>query len=129
MYNILLSDNIEVEITKIYQMKTYDSLIEGTANKELNDDILVDIKQRAKRVFFNDAIHIIDSRLNEDDDFSSFTVILELTSFQTFKDLDKDFSSLMVVCFQEEFAFPISDENLKHLKQIPFGLLCNEYRL
>lgn len=52
MYNILLSDNIEVEITKIYQMKTYDSLIEGTANKELNDDILVDIKQLAKRIFF-----------------------------------------------------------------------------
>ena len=52
MYNILLSDNIEVEITKIYQMETYDSLIEGTANKELNDDILVDIKQLAKRIFF-----------------------------------------------------------------------------
>lgn len=52
MYNILLSDNIEVEITKIYQMKTYDSLIEGTANKELNDDILVDIKQLAKHIFF-----------------------------------------------------------------------------
>ncbi|WP_154662313.1 hypothetical protein ACF3NR_01600 [Vaginella massiliensis] len=52
MYNILLSDNIEVEITKIYQMKTYDSLIEGTTNKELNDDILVDIKQLAKRIFF-----------------------------------------------------------------------------
>lgn len=33
-------------------MKTYDSLIEGTANKELNDDILVDIKQLAKRIFF-----------------------------------------------------------------------------
>lgn len=52
MYNILLSDNIEVEITKIYQMETYDSLIEGTANKELNDDILVDIKQLARRIFF-----------------------------------------------------------------------------
>lgn len=52
MYNILLSDNTEVEITKIYQMKTYDSLIEGKANKELNEDILVDIKQLAKRIFF-----------------------------------------------------------------------------
>ena len=52
MYNILLSDNIEIEITKIYQMKTYDSLIEGTYDKELNDDVLVDIKQLAKRIFF-----------------------------------------------------------------------------
>ena len=112
MNKLTLTNNIEVEITKIYQMKTYDSLIEGIADKEFNDDLLIDIKQRAKRVFFNDAIHIIDSRLNEDDDFSSFTVILELTSFQTFKDLDKDFSSLIVVCFQDQFAFPISNKNL-----------------
>jgi len=128
MNKLTLTNNIEVEITKIYQMKTYDSLIEGIADKEFNDDLLIDIKQRAKRVFFNDAIHIIDSRLNEDDDFSSFTVILELTSFQTFKDLDKDFSSLIVVCFQDQFAFPISNKNLYHIKEIPFGLLCNEYK-
>ena len=127
MNKLTLTNNIEVEITKIYQMKTYDSLIEGIADKEFNDDLLIDIKQRAKRVFFNDAIHIIDSRLNEDDDFSSFTVILELTSFQTFKDLDKDFSSLIVVFFQDQFAFPINDENLILIKEILFGLLCKEY--
>ena len=127
MNKLTLTNNIEVEITKIYQMKTYDSLIEGIADKEFNDDLLIDIKQRAKRVFFNDAIHIIDSRLNEDDDFSSFTVILELTSFQTFKDLDKDFSSLIVVFFQDQFAFPINDENLILIKEIHFGLLCKEY--
>lgn len=52
MENIIVINNIEVEISKIYQQKTYYTLIEGTANKELNDDILVDIKQLAKRIFF-----------------------------------------------------------------------------
>lgn len=127
MYNILLSDNIEVEITKIYQMKTYDSLIEGTANKELNDDILVDIKQRAKRVFYRSSYYVMDPRVNHDDDFPYYCIILELMVFNTFQDPDKDYSALTVICFQDDFAFPINEENLIHLKQIPFGLLCSEY--
>lgn len=129
MYNILLSDNIEVEITKIYQMKTYDSLIEGTANKELNDDILVDIKQRAKRIFYRSSYYVMDPRVTEDDDFPPYTIILELMVFNTFQDPDKDYSALTVICFQDEFAFPINEENLIHLRQIPFGLLWREYRL
>ena len=39
MINKILINNTEIEITKIYQMKTYDSLIEGTYDKELNDDV------------------------------------------------------------------------------------------
>ena len=126
--NFLINTNdIQVEITKIYQMKTYDSLIEGIADKEFNDDLLIDIKQRAKRVLYHDAIYIIDPRIQDQDDFPTYTIILEFMVFKPFKDLDKDYSALTVICFQEEFAFPISSKNLYHIKEIPFELLCNEY--
>ena len=128
MHNIILLNNIEVEITKIYQMKTYDSLIEGTAYKDLNDDVLVDIKLQAKRIFYRSSYYVMDPRVTEDDDFPPYTIILELMVFKPFKDLDKDYSALTVICFQDEFAFPINEENLIHLGQIPFGLLCNEYK-
>lgn len=126
--NFLINTNdIQVEITKIYQMKTYDSLIEGIADKEFNDDLLIDIKQRAKRVLYHDAIYIIDPRIQDQDDFPTYTIILELMVFKPFKDLDKDYSALTVICFQDQFAFPISSKNLYHMKEIPFELLCNEY--
>nr|WP_297307819.1 hypothetical protein [uncultured Flavobacterium sp.] len=108
-------------------MKTYDSLIEGIGDKEFNDDLLIDIKQRAKRVLYNNTIHIIDPRVKDQDDFPEFTVILELLVFNTFKDLDKDYSALTVICFQDQFAFPLSNENVRRLEQIPFQELCNEY--
>src|SRR5690606_29982364 len=122
-------NGVEIEITKIYQMKTYDSLIEGTANKELNDDVLEDIKQRAKRIFYGSSYYVIYPRVNDDDDFPQYCIILELMVFNTFQDRDKDYSALTVICFQDEFAFPINEENLIHLRQIPFGLLWREYRL
>ena len=126
--NFLINTNdIQVEITKIYQMKTYDSLIEGIADKEFNDDLLIDIKQRAKRVLYHDAIYIIDPRIQDQDDFPTYNIILELMVFKPFKDLDKDYSALTVICFQDQFAFPISSKNLYHMKEIPFELLCNEY--
>ncbi len=127
MNNLINSNGIQVEITKIYQMKTYDSLIEGIGDKEFNDDLLIDIKQRAKRVLYNNTIHIIDPRVKDQDDFPEFTVILELLVFNTFKDLDKDYSALTVICFQDQFAFPLSNENVRRLEQIPFQELCNEY--
>lgn len=128
--NFLINTNdIQVEIAKIYQMKTYDSLIEGIADKEFNDDLLIDIKQRAKRVLYHDAIYIIDPRIQDQDDFPTYTIILELMVFKPFKDLDKDYSALTVICFQDQFAFPISSKNLYHMKEIPFELLCSEYKL
>ena len=127
MKNIILINNTEVEIAKIYQMKTYDSLIEGTYDKELNDDLLVDIKQRAKRIFYRDTYFVIDPRINEGDNFPEYCIILELMVFKPFRDMDKDYSALTVICFQDEFAFPISSKNIYYIKEIPFELLCKEY--
>ena|SRR5690606_2763593 len=127
MKNIILINNTEVEIAKIYQMKTYDSLIEGAYDKELNDDLLVDIKQRAKRIFYRDTYFVIDPRINEGDNFPEYCIILELMVFKPFRDMDKDYSALTVICFQDEFAFPISSKNIYYIKEIPFELLCNEY--
>lgn len=129
METLIEINGVEIEITKIYQMKTYDSLIEGTANKELNDDVLEDIKQRAKRIFYRSSYYVMDPRENPNDDFPKYSIILELMVFSTFQDPDKDYSALTVICFQDEFAFPINEENLIHLRQIPFGLLWREYRL
>ena len=129
METLIEINGVEIEITKIYQMKTYDSLIEGTANKELNDDVLEDIKQRAKRIFYRSSYYVMDPRENPNDDFPQYCIILELMVFNTFQDPDKDYSALTVICFQDEFAFPINEENLIHLRQIPFGLLCKEYKL
>jgi hypothetical protein len=119
--------DIEVEITKVYQMITYDSLIEGTLNKELNDDTLIDIKQRATRIFYRDDSYIIDPRVNDDDDFPEYCIILELLVFNTYKDLDKDYSNLTVICFQDTFALPLSPKNTQAITQIPFKSICQEY--
>lgn len=47
--------------------------------------------------------------------------------FNTFQDPDKDYSALTVICFQDEFVFPVSSKNLHHMKEIPFELVCKEY--
>ena len=125
MENIIVINNVEVEVSKIFQMKTYDSLIEGTADKKLNDDILATIKQQAKRIYNRDSFYVMDPRENDDDYFPQYTIILELMALN---DLG-DYSPLTVIFFQDKYAFPITGENIESLKEIPIGLLWSDDNL
>lgn len=119
MENIIVINNIEVEISKIYQQKTYYTLIEGTPGEELNDTILAEIKEQAKSIFNRDSFYVMDPRENTDDNFPQYTIILEL---MVLNDLE-DYSPLTVIFFQDKYAFPITVENIEYLKEIPIGLL------
>lgn len=119
MENIIVINNIEVEISKIYQQKTYYTLIEGIPGEELNDKILAEIKEQAKSIFNRDSFYVMDPRENTDGNFPQYTIILEL---MVLNDLE-DYSPLTVIFFQDKYAFPITVENIEYLKEIPIGLL------
>lgn len=118
-YTIKIS-GVDVEISRIYQKKSYASLIEGEPDKELNDEILGYIKDSAKDIFRTNSIHVIDPREHEDDNFPPYVLILELFSHHIFWNPYMHYSVMWVICFQDEFAFPISAKNLYYLKEIPF---------
>lgn len=125
MENIIVINNIEVEISKIYQQKTYYTLIEGTPGEELNDTILAEIKEQAKSIFNRDSFYVMDPRENTDDNFPQYTIILEL---MVLNDLE-DYSPLTVIFFQDKYAFPITAENIESIKEIPIGLLWSDNNL
>ena len=124
--SFIIDSDVIVKITKIYQMATYDHLLEGIADFYINEDLLIDIKQRAKRIFYNDHIHIIDSRDNQNESFPYYTIMIELTCEKTFKEPFKDFSRLIIVSFQESWCMPLSNKNIDCIKTIPFKQLCKE---
>lgn len=124
--NITIDKDVDVTITKIYQMYTYDGLIEGVADEYINEDLLIDIKQRAERVFYNNAIYTVDPRKFKSETFPPYTIIMELKSNKTYKNLDKDFSTLIVIVFQDQWCFPLVEHNIVKIKTIPFKKLCKE---
>lgn len=124
--NIIIDKDVDATITKIYQMYTYDALIEGVADEYINEDLLIDIKQRAERVFYNNAIYTIDPRKFKNETFPPYTIIMELKSNKTYKNLDKDFSTLIVIVFQNQWCFPFTEYNIQKIKTIPFKKLCKE---
>jgi len=43
------------------------------------------------------------------------------------RNMEKDFSSLGLIWFQGDYAFPIDEEILGIIKQIPFSKICGEF--
>jgi hypothetical protein len=53
--------------------------------------------------------------------------IVDLWYYSAFRDETKDFSSLGLIWFQDDYAFPMEEQILEKIKQIPFSKICGEF--
>ncbi|QVY65549.1 hypothetical protein [Polaribacter sp. Q13] len=129
-HKIIVDGNLEVYISSIEQNLTYSNLLEGFPNQSYNAEI---IYREGKDKYFNE-IYVIDpkqtqiSYLSEDNYvIPKVTCRITVRSNKNLKDVGKDFSSLRIVWFQDDYVFPIDKEIIEKLKEIPYHKLCGEY--
>ena len=127
---IIVDGDFEVYISSIEQDLTYSNLLEGFPNQGYNAEI---IYREGKNKYFNE-IYVIEpkqthlSYLSETNySIPKVTCRITVQSNKNLKDVRKTFSSLRIVWFQEDYAFPIDKEIIKRFKNIPYHKLCGEY--
>jgi len=135
---LTVDGNKQVSIKRIKQWYTYDGLLEGLPTTRMNNRILEDAKEDAKIFCGLEEIYLIEPQqtplsysgkypFGDPASMPNVTCIAELWYHATFKDKEKDFSSLGVIWFQNDFAFPIDKEIIEKLKEIPFSKICGEF--
>lgn len=136
---LIVDTDLEVSIDTLYQAKTYGGLLEGVPTKRLNDQIIERVKNKAREMAHGIMpVTIIEPKTRkilglENNVFGKSIAlpgvycIAEIISSQTFKDPSKDGSGLMVIWFQDTFAWPIQEDVLQELQKLPYKQLCGEF--
>ena len=144
MSHVIITDgNLNVTITRIMQWRTYDGLLEGLPTIEMNNRHLTVAKEEAKKFCWQDEIYLIEPEqtpISYDEgkygkypfgkpaSLPQVTCIAKIKCLSTtFKDKTKDYSSLGIIWFQENYAFPIDKNVLEKIKEIPFRESCGEF--
>jgi hypothetical protein len=135
---LIVEGDKQVTIKRIKQWHIYDGLLEGLPTTRMNNRILADVKEDAKKFCGLDEIYLIEPQqtpipydgkypFGEPASLPSVACIIELWHYTTFRDDKKDFSSLGIIWFQNDYAFPIDEEIIEKIKQIPFSKICGEF--
>ena len=125
--NTITTNNLPVKITKVYLGYTYANLLEGSPNEDLNAELFMNFIEQAKRMFGNANPYLVYPNPNFLDPLPPVVVFLKLECMQVFKNLAKDYSSLTVIVFKDDFAFTVDDKCLNQLQDVPFTELCEEH--
>ncbi|MGV7106843.1 hypothetical protein [Flavobacterium sp. U410] len=135
---LIIETNKEVTIKRIKQWYTYYGLLEGLPTDKMNERIINRTKKEAKEFSGLDEIYLIEPKQTLIDydgkypfgnpvSLPGITCIAELWHNDVFRNTDKMFSSLCLIWFQEDYAFPIEKDILDKIKEIPFSKICGEF--
>lgn len=136
--SLIIENNKEVTIKSIKQWHTYGGLLEGIPTDKMNTQIIERTKIEAKEFSRMEEIYLIEPKQEPIDYDGNYpfgnpaalpgvTCVAELWHNDVFRDTDKMFSSLCIIWFQEDYAFPIDEEIVKDIKEIPFSKICGEF--
>lgn len=134
-----LDNQREVVITKITQSYHYNqgvSISDYPPNEEYNDMILEDLEEELSKAH-RSSYHIItpkryskseieelrNLKYSEDFEYELLPDVLCIVDFhsrQPKKNTEADYSILTVAWFQDKYAFPIDNQILEQLKEIPW---------
>lgn len=135
---LVMDGDVEVNIVRITQWQTYADLLEGVPNKRLNANLLRQLEDKLQAFCGFDEIYIIRPQekpitvngpyyRGEPAMLPAITCMAEVYTSGTYRDGSKAFSMMGIGWFQENFAFPIDEDIIRQIKQIPFRELCGEY--
>jgi len=135
---LIIEGGKKARIQAIRQWEIYSGLLEGFPTKRMNNEILRGVKETARKFCGMEEVYVIEPiqtpieydgkyPFGEPAELPPVACIAEIKCYAVFRDRDKDFSSLALVWFQSDYAFPIEDEILEKIKQIPFSQICGEF--
>lgn len=135
---LVVDGDIEVVVSKIMQWHTYEGMLEGVPNRKLNRSLLQSLENKLKDFCGLDEVFIIepverpftvDSLYFRGDPMTlpMVTCMAEIFAPQSFRDSNREFSMMGIAWFQDQFAFPVDEQIVDILKQIPYRELCGEF--
>ena len=135
---LVIESDKEVVVKSFYQWETYGGLLEGLPNDNMNRRIIEITKDRAKDFVFMEEIYLIEPKeapihyegkypFGTPAALPGITCVAELWYNDVFRDKEKMFSSLCIIWFQEDYAFPIDEEIIEKINGIPYSQICGEF--
>lgn len=135
---IIVDGDLEVSFKKIKQSPTYEGFLEGLPTRSSNQRLIPRVYEEAKKYCGLEEVFLIEPdqtpipvtpsyKGEAPMEFPPITILAELYHFGVFKDRHKDYSSLGLVWFQHDFAFPIDEDILAKIVNIPFRKCCGEF--
>jgi hypothetical protein len=133
---IIVEGNRKVEVNRLLQLHTYEDYIEGVPTISLNQRVIENVVEKAKKECHLETVYLVEPKLTPmivSDLFSKgeavgklprITCIAELHDFSHY---DDDDDALAVIWFQEDFAFLIPFDVLEQMKQVPFSKLAQKF--
>jgi len=138
-YSIQLDGGRDLFLVALNQSRTYEGLLEGLPTKEKNAGI---IKRAAKTAqeLWRGAPYLItptETAITLDHDYpfgtpASIPAVVCFARFRSFSairaDDGNDHSELTIVWFQSNFALPIAESALTHIRLIDWGADAADYQ-
>lgn len=137
---LIIEGSRQVTIESIKQWHTYRGLFAGIPNERLNEKIIKRTKRAARAFCHMDEIYLIEPKQKPIDydgkhslesnpaSLPEVTCMAVLWS-NSLRDPEKDYSSLCIIWFQEDYAFPIEKDILSKIKEIPYRKICGEFNV
>lgn len=135
---IQLNSGHSIHLIRIDQWETYGGLLEGVPTKELNERIINRTIEGAKRQwhFAPYLIQPLETPIKMDRDYpfgtpASIPDIICVTKFDCFdtvQDKNMDASTLSIIWFQAEFAFPIDEKVQTQIQSIDWNQYASDYQ-
>jgi hypothetical protein len=128
-----------VRMSGLYQWPTYAGLLEGLPTDKMNERILNEIAEDAKRhIPYCDAVYVIEAEqkpieyegkypFGKPMSLPGIVCVTNLTCSDTVRDKNMDASHLTIVWFQENYAFPIDVEIREKIMQIPWSKVAEDF--
>ena len=135
---LIIEFDKKVTIKTIKQWETYGGLLEGVPTKRSNKRTIERTKKEAKKITGVHQIFLIETEQKPIEHIKNYvfgtpaslpkiTCVAELWYNDVFRDKNKMFSSLCIIWYQEDYAFPIEEHILDAIKEIPFSKICGEF--
>lgn len=133
---LALSSGREVRLDSLRQWYVYAGLLDGVPSREINDRIVANIVAEARTKIDHEPYLVppkqtpLPAPPNRTDPervrLPSIACVAHLFSYRPASDPKMDCSELIVIWFQEHYAFPIAEEAERALKAIDWARLARD---
>jgi hypothetical protein len=130
----------DIHLQSLEQRKTYGVMLEGLPTREKNQLQLESLRERARRLLPGVEPYLVPPRetpikwpreekypFGDPARLPPVTCIAHFRSSSPARDPQLDYSELVVVWLQDEFAFPIDPQVLEHLLALDWERLAGEW--
>ena len=135
---LTVENNKSVSIKGIYQWPTYGGLLEGLPVERINSNIIQNARYTAKRHTGNQTLFMIEPistpipyegiyPFGTPTALPNIICVADLSVAQPARDMNKQGSALTVMWFQNDYAFPIDNDILEKIKEIPWSQLADDF--